>query len=204
MYPARGIFAAVKLTMDFRPAFELKGMIGVLAYSIFSEDLSKRPMWLFHNWAFYHAGALAFAELLTIWNLGYIHGSSPRVREMMKRFLGLLISFAARFDSLYSLYTLALELVYGIYRCFWRMNTTSKWLEKDVLRLSTWSISSCPVALSPWWALHSSCGAPPTSRCCATTCLSSASGLKSPFRRVPRRLKMANSLRFVPEILEFT
>lgn len=93
MYPARGIAAGIKLTMDFRPAFELKGMIGVLAYSVFSEDLSKRPMWLFNNWAYYHAAALAVAELLTIWNLGYIHGSAPRRREILKRCFGLLISF---------------------------------------------------------------------------------------------------------------
>eukprot|EP00434_Breviolum_minutum_P032329 symbB.v1.2.028590.t1/scaffold3043.1/size64820/3 len=92
MYPARGIAAAIKLTMDFRPAFELKGMIGVLAYSVFSEDLSKRPMWLFNNWAFYHAGTLAVAELLTIWNLGYIHSSSPRRREILNRCLGLLVA----------------------------------------------------------------------------------------------------------------
>ena len=32
-------------------------------------------------------------ELLTIWNLGYIHGSAPRRREILKRCFGLLISF---------------------------------------------------------------------------------------------------------------
>ncbi|CAJ1337857.1 unnamed protein product, partial [Effrenium voratum] len=94
LYPARGMFAGLKLALDFRPAFELKSMLGVAAYGIFSEDLSKRPFWLFQRWAWYHAVVLALVELATVWNLGYIHNSAPRRCEMLKRLIGLVTSVA--------------------------------------------------------------------------------------------------------------
>ncbi|CAE7355225.1 CALS12 [Symbiodinium natans] len=91
MYPARGIFAGLKLALDFRPAVELKSMVAVLAYATFSEDLATRPFWILERWAFLHSSTLAVVELATLWNLGYIHRSAPRRDQMAKRFLGFLV-----------------------------------------------------------------------------------------------------------------
>lgn len=91
MYPARGIFAGLKLALDFRPAIELKSMVAVLAYATFSEDLTTRPFWILEKWAFLHSLTLAIVEFATLWNLGYIHRSAPRRDQMAKRFLGFLV-----------------------------------------------------------------------------------------------------------------
>ena len=41
-----------------------------------------------------HSLPFGIQELLTIWNLGYIHSSSPRRREILNRCLGLLVALA--------------------------------------------------------------------------------------------------------------
>ncbi|CAE8585117.1 unnamed protein product [Polarella glacialis] len=90
-YPARGMLAALKLTVDFRPALELKSMVAVLAYAAFSEDLKDRSQWFLQRWTFFHAFVLGVLELGGIWNLGYLHAGRARFGQMMRRFLGLIL-----------------------------------------------------------------------------------------------------------------
>eukprot|EP00930_Biecheleria_cincta_P067964 TRINITY_DN5496_c0_g1_i1.p1 TRINITY_DN5496_c0_g1~~TRINITY_DN5496_c0_g1_i1.p1 ORF type:complete len:2756 (-),score=417.43 TRINITY_DN5496_c0_g1_i1:241-7377(-) len=93
-YPARGILAVVKLMLDFRPAFEMKSMVAILAYGVWSEDFTKRPSWFCHEWAHTHALCLGFSEFCSLWNLGYLHRSSSRHTQIFRRIVGGMLSLA--------------------------------------------------------------------------------------------------------------
>eukprot|EP00931_Biecheleriopsis_adriatica_P011650 TRINITY_DN11272_c0_g1_i1.p1 TRINITY_DN11272_c0_g1~~TRINITY_DN11272_c0_g1_i1.p1 ORF type:complete len:2747 (-),score=476.15 TRINITY_DN11272_c0_g1_i1:166-8406(-) len=93
-YPARGMLAALKLALDFRPAFEMKTLVGILAYSVFTEDIVTRPGWFLGRWARYHAIGLGMVELMTLWNLGYVHASWARASQMLRRISGGIASLA--------------------------------------------------------------------------------------------------------------
>eukprot|EP00931_Biecheleriopsis_adriatica_P065572 TRINITY_DN4007_c0_g1_i1.p1 TRINITY_DN4007_c0_g1~~TRINITY_DN4007_c0_g1_i1.p1 ORF type:complete len:2799 (-),score=514.89 TRINITY_DN4007_c0_g1_i1:146-7867(-) len=93
-YPARGILAGLKLALDFRPAFEMKAMVAVLAYSVYSEDLMKQLEWFLATWTFYHAFCLGIVEIMSVWNLGYIHASNSRTHQLLRRIFGGIASVA--------------------------------------------------------------------------------------------------------------